>query len=89
MKKQNKKDGYSRLAANQKYHFDKEKFVQAGMKFILKNPVQDGGCLIKRIGPGNEDADDNEEIHETEDGANRYMANFFSANETVNWRDVV
>jgi len=36
-----KKDGYSSMAANygkSNFRFDKEKFVQAGMKFVLKNP---------------------------------------------------
>ena len=38
-----KRDGYGkRHWAN----FDKEKFEQAKMKFVLKNPVQDGGCPL-------------------------------------------
>jgi len=40
-KKRNfKRDGYSKMAQAQNqanYHFDKEKFVQAGMKFVLKS----------------------------------------------------
>lgn len=44
-----KASGYSKMAkgrGNYDYEFDKEKFVQASMKFVLKNPVEDGGCKI-------------------------------------------
>lgn len=73
------------MAANQgqnNYQFDKQKFVQAGMKFVLKNPVQDGGCKIKK--------DDYDDDDEKEDGGiQKYMQNLHVSNETVSWRDVV
>jgi len=37
-----KRDGYSKMAqiqSSSNYNFDKESFVQAGMKFILKNAL--------------------------------------------------
>jgi hypothetical protein len=53
------------------------------MKFVLKNPNQDGGCKIKK---GKEkDEEEGEEVAE----AGRYLQNLHSANATVSWRDVV
>jgi hypothetical protein len=61
------------MAANQgknNYHFDKEKFVQAGLKFILKNHTQDGGCQIKKTEYDRYDDDEDEAA----DGG-KYMQN--------------
>lgn len=53
------------------------------MKFVLKNPKEDGGCRIKN------DDDKQDDSDEGEAGTEKYLTNLHVANETVNWRDVV
>lgn len=69
--------GYNKLASRNSY-FDKESFVQASMKFVMRNPKEDGGCRAQC---------DQEEIDEIENEG--YLKNFFEPNEAVRWRDVV
>ena len=80
-RKSNKRDGYSKMAQiqNSGYCFDKESFVQAGMKFILKSVLDQK--LIKE-----EAHDDEDPITPVEVG---YLANLLDPNETVSWRDVI
>ena len=69
--------GYDKMSRRNNY-FDKESFVQAAMKFILRNPKEDGGCWIKS---------DYDEIDDF--STEGYLQNFFESNEAVRWRDVV
>ena len=79
-----KRDGYSKLAGNGFHsHFDKEKFVQASMKFVLKNPIQDGGCQLTT------DAEKQENENYDFEGETPYLINLLDSNEKVNWRDVI
>lgn len=63
--------------------FDKEKFVQASMKFVLKNPMQDGGCALTDEGTSLQKSMPDGE------GDGLYLVNLLDSNEKVNWRDVV
>lgn len=76
MRRNNKRDGYSKLAANQNnynYNFDKEKFVQAGLKFVLKNPMQDGGCKIKKNSTDQTEFEENDENCEDDESTGQYL----------------
>lgn len=64
--------------ARRNNYFDKESFVQASMKFVVRNPKEDGGCRTKN---------DHEEIEDFENET--YLKNFFEPNESIRWRDVV
>lgn len=48
------------------------------MKFVVRNPKEDGGCWVAN------DHDDGEE-----GGDEGYLKNLFEPNESVRWRDVV
>ena len=75
----------ARKKGNYDFAWDKTKFVQASMKFVLINKTEDGGCkqsdeideLIEEYGD------------ESESGTDSYLANFYEANEQIKWRDVV
>lgn len=83
-----KLNGYSKVA-NSHYYFNKDKFVQASMKFVLKNLVEDGGCLIKRQDTDSKQNEDDYGEEDTNASQGLYLQNLHVSNESVNWRDVV
>lgn len=69
----------AQIQSSSNYNFDKESFVQAGMKFILKNALDQK--LMK-----DEIQEEDEPTTPSEAG---YLANLLDPNETVSWRDVI
>mmetsp|Transcript_23980 Transcript_23980/g.36797 ORF Transcript_23980/g.36797 Transcript_23980/m.36797 type:complete len:277 (-) Transcript_23980:895-1725(-) len=59
------------------------------MKFILKNPVEDGGCLIKPDPKAQQLLLKKGKSGSKDVVTDMYLKNVFDGNESVNWNDVV
>jgi len=83
--KKNQNQYNKRAARYYRGEEDKEKTVQSTLKFILQNRAEDGRVISKF----NKSRSPDEEDEDNDTNHTDYLINFYDANETVNWRDVV